>query len=187
MRRCFYLSLIALPLAACNSGGPIVTATNASGAEVSAKVAAATGNGEMVQPGRWEGTTVIADMKMPLLPADQQASLAGKMGKPDKLVSCVTPEEAKANKAFFTGSDDKSCKYDHFTMSGGKLDAAMSCAQADGKMSATLTGTYSATSYHMTMASSTEGRKDNPYGTMSMKVTVDAQRVGECRGTESKE
>lgn len=187
MRRTFYLSLITLSLAACNPGGPTVTATNASGAEVSAKVAAATGNGEMVQPGRWEGTSTITDMKMPLLPADQQASLAGKMGKPDKIVSCVTPEQAKANKAFFTGNDDKSCKYDHFTMSGGKLDAAMSCNQQDGTTSATMAGTYSASRYHMEMATNTTGRKDNPYGTMSVKLVVDAQRVGECRGTEDKE
>jgi len=175
-----------LALAACNRG-PTVTATNASAAEVSAKVAAATGNGEMVQPGRWEGTTTIEEMKMPLLPAAQQATLAGKMGKSDKIVSCVTPEEAKANKAFFTGNNDKSCKYDHFAMSGGKLDAQMSCSEQGRSMSATMTGTYSANRYHMEMASNTTAAKDNPYGTMSMKVMVDAQRVGECRGTEDKE
>ena len=60
MRRSFYLpliapSLIALPLAACNSGGPTVTASNASASEVQAKVAAATGNATVAR--RTQGLT----------------------------------------------------------------------------------------------------------------------------------
>lgn len=187
MRRLALVTILALPLAACGSGGPTITATNASAGEVQAKVAAATGNGQMVQPGRWEGTMTINDMKMPMLPPDQQAKLSGKVGSTDKIVSCVTPEQVKANKAFFTGNDDKSCKYDHFSMSGGAIDATMTCGEQGNTMKATMNGTYSPDHYHMTMATDTTGAKDNPYGTMSMKMTIDAQRVGECRGTENKE
>ena len=187
MRRSICLLCLTLPLAACGSGGPTVSATNASAADVQAKIAAAGGDGQMVKPGRWEGTMKIDDMKMPLLPPDQQAKIGDKLGKENKIVSCVTPEEVKANKAFFTGNDDKSCKYDHFTLGGGKLDAAMACGEADSKMTGTMVGTYSSDRYTMTVTSDTTGPKNQPYATMSTKMTVDMKRVGECRGTEDKE
>ena len=185
MRR-FLLIATLVPLAACNSG-PTVTATNASEAEVKAKVAAATGAADMISPGRWEGTMTIRDMKMPKLPADQQANLASKIGGAKPFVSCVTEEDVKAKRAFFTGDkgDDKSCTYDRFTMGGGRIDAAMSCKNEGGNMNATMTGNFSPDSYHMEMASNTDSA--SPYAAMSMKMIVDGKRTGGCRGTEDKE
>ncbi|MBS0478131.1 MAG: DUF3617 domain-containing protein [Proteobacteria bacterium] len=186
MRR-FLLVTALVPLAACNAGGPTVTATNASEAEVKAKVAAATGDADMISPGRWEGTMTISDMKMPKLPPEAQARMAGRMGQPRKFVSCVTEEDVKAKRAFFTGdkNGDKSCTYSRFTMGGGKIDAAMSCKSEGGDMNATMTGNFSSDSYHMDMASNTDG--NSPYAAMSMKMTVDGKRTGACRGTEDKE
>lgn len=96
---------------------------------------------------------------MPQLPPAQQAAMADRLGTTDKIVGCVTPEEAKANKVFFTGNDDKNCKYDHFVMAGGKFDVAMNCADEGRKTSATLTGTYSPTRYHMTRRRIPRGRR----------------------------
>ncbi|MBN8814041.1 MAG: DUF3617 domain-containing protein [Sphingomonas sp.] len=185
MRR-FLLVTALLPLAACNSG-PTVTATNASEAEVKAKVAAATGGADMISPGRWEGTMTINNMKMPKLPAEAQAKLAGRIGGAQKFVSCVTEEDVKAKRAFFTGDKeaDKSCTYNRFTMGGGKIDAAMTCKNEGGNMTATMTGNFSPDSYHMEMASNTDS--SSPYAAMSMKMTVDGKRTGACRGTEDKE
>lgn len=185
MRR-FLLVTALLPLAACNSG-PTVTATNASEAEVKAKVAEATGGADMMSPGRWEGTMTISDMKMPKLPPEMQSKMAAEMGKPRPFVSCITEEDVKAKRAFFTGDkgDDKSCTYSRFTMGGGKLDAAMTCKNEGGDMNAQMTGTFSPDSYHMEMASNTDSK--SAYSTMSMKMTVDGKRTGACRGTESKE
>ena len=183
MRRVPLFAAFALPLAACGSGGPTVTATNASASEVAAKVAAATGGGDMISPGRWEGTMTMHDMKMPKLPPAQQAQLAGRMGASQSIISCVTEEEVKAKRGFFTGQNDadKSCRYDHFTMAGGKIDAAMNCSRASTKMTATMTGTYAPDHYHMDMASATDS--DSPYAAMSMTMTIDAKRTGACRGT----
>jgi hypothetical protein len=184
MRR--FLLTAVLPLAACNSG-PTVTATNASEAEVKAKVAEATGGADMIAPGRWEGTLKISDMKMPKLPPEAQAKLASKMGETQKFVSCVTEEDVKAKRAFFTGDKDtdKSCTYSRFTMGGGKIDAAMTCKNEGGDMNAQMTGNFSSDSYHMEMASNTDS--SSPYAAMSMKMTVDGKRTGACRGTEDKE
>ena len=186
MRRFLIVAALA-PLTACNAGGPSVSATNASEAEVKAKVAAATGGADMIAPGRWEGTMTINEMKMPKLPADAQAKLAGKIGGTQPIVSCVTEEDVRAKRAFFTGDkgDDKSCTYNRFTMGGGKIDAAMTCKNDGGNMTATMTGTFSPDAYHMQMASNTDS--SSPYAAMSMKMTINAKRTGACRGTEDKE
>lgn len=186
MRR-LLLTTVLMPLAACSAGGPTVAVTNASSAEVQAKVAAATGGADMMSPGRWEGMMTMHDMKMPKLPPDQQAKLAGKMGSAQPFVVCVTAEDVKAKRAFFTGNkdDDKNCTYEKFTMGGGKIDAAMTCKNDDGAMKATMTGSFSADRYHMDMASTTDS--SSPYSAMSMTMTVDGKRTGACRGTENKE
>ena len=83
----------------------------------------------------------------------------------------------------FTGQDstNKSCRYDHFTMAGGKIDSAMSCDMPPAKMAMTMTGRYSPDSYHMDAATTTTGA--SPAGSMSMSMTIEGKRVGACRGT----
>jgi len=186
MRRVPLIALLAMPLAACGSGGPTVTATNASTSEVEAKVAAANSGGEMIAPGRWEGALTMHDFKMPnmdKLPPAAREQMASRMGASKPFINCVTEEEIKAKHGFFTGQNDanKNCRYDHFTMAGGKIDSAMSCTMPTGKMAMTMTGTYSPDSYHMDAASTTSGAA--PVGEMSMSMSIDAKRVGACRGT----
>ena len=41
---------------------------------------------------------------------------------------CLTPEQAKRPQGkFFNEQAANNCRYDHFTMGGGKIDAAMRC------------------------------------------------------------
>ncbi len=179
--------ILALPLAlaACDKG-PSVSATNATTAEVQAKVAAAGGgeNAFMVEPGRWEGSMTMHDIQlagMEGMPAEAKAQMMKEMGTAKPFISCVTPEDVKANKAFFTGGETKSCKYDHFNLAGGKVDAAMACNEPNGaKMTMTMSGAYTPQSYTMEMASKTTG---NTPMAMSMKMSIAAKRVGMCKGT----
>lgn len=182
VRTLFAAAALALPLAACNSG-PEVSATNATQAEVQEKVAAAGGTGVMIQPGRWEGQLTMHEIDMPGLPAEAKEQMKARMGAAQGFVSCVTEEDVKEQKAFFTGDErDKSCKYDRFTLGGGKLDAQMNCDRGpEGKMAISMAGTYSADAYHMEMSSKTQGA--GPMGAMNMKMSVDAKRVGVCKGT----
>ena len=176
-------AILVLPLAACNRG-PSVSATNASISEVREKVAAATGgNGEvMIEPGRWEGTYAMHEMDMPGLPPAAKEQMKKQMGMERSFVNCVTEEDVKKQKMLYTG-DDKSCTYDHFTLGGGKIDATMACnREGAGKMEMTMTGTYSPAAYHMDMAAKAEG--GGPMGGMTMKMSVDAKRVGACKGTK---
>jgi hypothetical protein len=165
-------------LAACNSS-PKVTADNATGEEVQKKVAAA-GGIDMISPGRWEGVVHITEMKMPGLPPEAQARLAQAQGD-EKIVSCVTPEDVKQSKASMFGDMGEGCKYDHFEMGGGKVDGTATCDRDGSKMKTRIAGTFSADTYHIEIRSEGTGAKatDN----MTMAMSADAKRVGECRGT----
>lgn len=179
MRISVILPLAAIvALAACNKG-PTVTANNASGDEVAQKVVAA-GGVDMISPGRWEGTMRITEMTMPGLPPEAQAKLAAARGD-TKIISCVTPDEVKADKASLFGGMSKDCKYDHFAMGGGKVDGVATCNTDGHQSKTTIAGTFSSDSYQMAVRSETTGKTATE--NMTMAMSVDAKRVGECRGT----
>jgi hypothetical protein len=184
MRLPLITAAILLPLAACNKA-PEVTATNATPAEVQEKLAAAGGGDVMVQPGRWEGKMTIQEMDMPNLPPEAKAQMKAQAqaGGAKTFISCVTPEDVKSQKAFFTAEeDDKSCKYDRFSMAGGKVEAVMNCDRGGSKMHMEMNGTYSPDHYVMTVSNKVEGG-NAPMGAMSMKMQIEAKRAGVCKGT----
>lgn len=177
-----------LALAGCDrkaDGDAAVSLTNASQQDVADKVAAAAGgeNAMMVEPGRWEGVVRIEEIDIPGLPPQARDQMKAQMGRDNSFVSCVTEEDVKAKKAFFTGAArDKSCTYDRFTMAGGRIDAAMKCDRGgDGVMAMTMNGRYAPQSYEMAIAS--KGQGEGPMAKMSMKMSVSAKRVGACKGS----
>jgi hypothetical protein len=68
-------------------------------------------------------------------------------------------------------------------MGKGKIDAQMHCQQQGVSQTMTMAGTYGPEAYAMHMTSKTEGGAAGE--TMSMKMRVEAKRVGECTGKES--
>ena len=172
---------LSLPLLACNSG-PSVTATNASVTEVSNKVKAAVADGEFVAPGRWETVMTIEDMQIPDMPPQMAEKMKAHMGQGMKHVSCLTPEEAKRPKGDFFGGE-KECRYDHFKMAGGTIDAKMVCAMQGATRTMTMNGSYSANTYHMAITSAGTG-PSGAMGNMSMKMKIDGNRTGVCTGKE---
>jgi hypothetical protein len=171
------LAAIAI-LTACNNS-PTVTADNATGKEVQQKIAAA-GDVQMISPGRWEGVMHISEMKMPGLPPEAQAKMADMRGD-QKIITCVTPQDVKDSKASMFGGMGEGCKYDHFAMGGGKVEGTATCDHDGAKTKTTVSGTFTADTYQMAIHS--EGSGGGPMGQMSMTMSADAKRVGECRGT----
>jgi hypothetical protein len=173
--------LMTVPLAACGSKSS-VNEKNASVEEVSQKVAEASGNGGLIDPGLWQSTVTIQDMSMPGMPAQAQEQMKRMVAQTHTSQNCLTPEEVKQPKGKFFGGNDN-CRYDHFTMSGGKIDAAMRCTESGRSQLMQMSGTYSPDAYSMQMSSRSEGGPADE--AVSMQMKVDAKRIGPCTGKES--
>lgn len=178
MKHGLVLAAPVLLLCGCDKG---VDMKNASASEVADTVKEATADGQFVSPGRWESTMTMVDMSMPGMPPEAQAQMKGIMGKPKTFTSCLTEADAKKPREdFFSGGDSK-CRYEHFTMSGGVIDAAMICNDQGGVRTMTMKGSYAPERYQMAMTAKSSG---GPGGGMSMKMEMDAKRIGACTGKE---
>jgi hypothetical protein len=180
MKPIIIIAACALPLAACGKSGE-VHEENASVAEVQEKVARAAKSDSFVRPGQWESRVTIEEMVMPGMGVDMTKQMQSH-AQTQTHQSCLTPEEAKRpNEDFFTG-DSKGCRYDRFDMAGGKIDAAMRCAEGPLTQTVTLKGAYTPTTYSMQMAMQAQGGGGQEG--MRMRMRVDAKHVGECTGQE---
>jgi hypothetical protein len=117
------------------------------------------------------------------MPAEMAAKMPSFEGRIETAKSCLTPEEAKRPKEDFFAGDNKNCRYDHFTMAGGKIDAVMKCSAEQASQTMTMKGDYTPDTYNMQMSMKAEGGKGYDAG-MTMRMRVDAKRVGECTGKE---
>jgi hypothetical protein len=180
-RSAFALLAIALPLAACSSE-PEVSAENASVGEVANKVAEAGGPGKFVRPGKWDAKVTLEEMTIPGMPPEAAERMKGFAGRAEGYQSCLTAEEAERPKEDFFAGASKNCRYERFTMGGGKIDAVMKCAEGASSQEMQMAGTYSPDSYNMAMTTTTSG--SGPQAGMKMKMRIDAKRIGECDATE---
>lgn len=178
--------MLALPLtllaplgliAACDSS-PEIRADNAKPSEVEAKVRAATAGGEFVRPGKWLTSITIEEMNIPGMPPEFAAKMKQQQVAGRDVESCLTADQAKQPKDGVFAGVDKSCRYDRFTMDGGKIDAAMTCNQNQTVQKMTMAGSYSRERYDMAMTTRIEG--GGPTAGTSMKMKVAARRVGAC-------
>jgi len=170
-------------LAACNKG-PEINVKNASVGEVADKVREA-GDGSFVDPGRWETKVSMLDIEVPGMPPQMAQQMKQTMGKlqDNTYATCLTDADVKKPKEDFFAGKNRNCRYDHFTMSGGKIDAALNCpGRGSESMAMTITGSYSRDSYEATMAMDVSG---GPRGQgMKMRSHSESHRVGACKGDE---
>ena len=98
-----------------------------------------------------------ARVAMPGMPAEMAARMKSSIAGDKSYESCLTEEQAKRpTEDFFAGKNNQ-CRYDHFTMGDGKIDAKMRCAQGGMSQVMEMAGTYSPDSYKMRMTTATEG------------------------------
>lgn len=170
-------------LSACNKG-PTVELHNATTQQVAQAVtkSGVINSDTMVQPGLWKSKTIIQEMNMPGIPPQYLARMKQSMAehRNESSSHCIKPEDVKKPKEDFFGAD-KTCKYDHFTMGGGKIDMAMVCHQEVSTMNMKVSGTYTPTTYSIDTSMTGSGGHENG---MSMKMHVDSERVGDCTGKE---
>lgn len=168
--------LIPFAVAACGSQ-PVVKAENASVTQVAAQAQAAV----PLMPGEWKGTTHILAMNMPGMPADALKSARSESGT--SYSSCLTKEQVEKPPAeMFGGKAGVECRYEHFTVAGGKLDALMVCTpKGSGEMRMTMSGSYTPDKYDVTsdMAMKMPGNAGGQ--TMTVKARTTGARVGACK------
>ena len=172
---------LVLALGACKKHE--ISEKNADPAAVAAKVAAV---GDKPQPGRWESTLKLESIDMPGLPPDAKAMMQKQMGTMRTFATCLSPEDAARPAADFFNQGKSGCIYDHFTMSDGHLDAAMTCKQMPGghpggTMKIALSGSYGPGDYEV----HTNSSMSMPDGKgMTQAMTMTAHRTGDCKGDE---
>jgi uncharacterized protein DUF3617 len=179
MNRLVLLLACIAPLAACNKS-PQVDLRNASVGEVAEKAREAGANA-FINPGQWQTKVTVKEMSFPGMAPELQASMKGIMGQNVTVEHCISAEEAKRPSGrFFTGKEPENCRYDRFSMGGGKIDAVMRCeSKPSGSMTMTVSGTYtpdsSTTSADMSMSGGGQGG-------MRIKSVTENRRIGACTG-----
>jgi hypothetical protein len=169
--------------AACDSG-PKVDVKDANASEVGDAVreSGIAGNDAFqVRPGKWESKVAILEMDFPDMPPGMQESMKKTIAahQPSGFTSCLTPEQARKPKEDFFAGKDNNCRYDHFKMGDGKIDAKMRCATGPAVQVMEMAGSYSPDSYTMTVTSTRDGGA-GPGGVAKMKMRMDATRLGAC-------
>ena len=184
--RAFVLLTACASVAACNKG-PEVHEKDASVAEVATKVREASGDSGFIRPGLWESKVTVEKFEMPGMPPEMSERMKTMMAQNQEHSSqnCLTPEDVKRPKEdFFVGKNNE-CRYDHFTMAGGKIDAAMRCGGKHGESQLMqMAGTYSPESYRMQTSMKMQGGS-TPEGSMNMTMRIEANRIGECKPGQS--
>ncbi|HKX80514.1 MAG TPA: DUF3617 domain-containing protein [Novosphingobium sp.] len=172
----------ALLLSACGKSDTI-EAKNESVEEVARKVAQ---SDHRPAPGKWESRVVIEKIAIEGMPPEMQEAMKGQMAKAQTSVTCLTPEQAAKNDAeFFKPGQASGCKYNHFKMGGGVIDADMSCDSQGMQQNMKMTGSYRADAYNMKVTAEGKmmaGTKDAK--AMSMAMSVESKRIGQCDGKE---
>ncbi len=181
MSRILALMLPPLALAACNSS-PKVEASNATSEEVAAKVESSGVADRFISPGQWRMTMKVNDVSMPGLPPEAAAHMKETMGQGRVFTNCVTPEEAKRPGEGMFAGDDNSCRYEKFSMGGGKIDMTMRCGDGNTARVMDMTGTYGPNDYQMKVASRATG--ESGPAAMSMQMEMVGKRIGECTAAQ---
>ena len=169
---------LSLPLAACGSE-PEVSATNASVEDVAEQVADAGGGDSLVRPGKWQSRVRIEEFKLPGAPPEAASAMRNMHERAQVYESCLTPEDARRPKEDFFAGANKNCRYHHFNMGDGKIDALMNCTGEGMSQTMTMQGTYSPEAYQMQMSMKAQAGSGPPGG-MTMTMRVEAKRIGEC-------
>lgn len=184
-RRLVLLACVAA-LAACNKG-PDINVKNATASEVAEKVREAGGSESFVDPGKWQTKVTVLDMDLPGMPPQMQQQMKQAIASREQTSYevCLSEADVKKPKEDFFAGRNKDCRYDHFTMSGGKIDAALTCpGRPPETVNMAITGTYSRDRYEATMAMNVTGSPDGKG--MKLRSHAESHRIGQCTAEKLK-
>lgn len=179
MKTAALLILAAALLAGCNRS-PKIDAKNATPAEVAEQVRDSGADAVVVRPGLWLSKVTIEKFEVPGMPPEMANRMKTMMAQNQEhgFETCLTADDVKKPKEDFFAGKDNECRYDRFTMGGGKIDAVMRCGKGQTMKMA---GTYSPDSYRMQTSMTAAADKGDAASGMNMQMRIESQRVGECK------
>lgn len=174
MKRLAMAATALLGLAACGGAEEVPEARNMSAEEVAAEL-----SGVRIEPGLWEATSEVVDVRAPNLPVQVREMMMAQAGTTVR--NCITPEQAQRPDAnFLAAQQDSNCSYQDFAMRGGKLTGTMVCTGGElpGEMRAQMEGEYGPERYDMQMTMQTSGMPEGADLTIETRTT--GRRLGPC-------
>lgn len=151
-------------------------------------VIAEAGKLEQPRPGLYETRVDLVEFSIPGLPEEQANAMKSMMGQASQQSSSYCLTEAEAQKGFeesvrkmTEGSGQTKCDFVRFSVDGGDLDAALTCAGPQGLTSEiAVDGTTSAeaSDLHMTMV---QKAAMIPGGEMRIEMRMKSTRTGDCK------
>jgi hypothetical protein len=170
------LIVAALGLAACHSqphtdaNGRSTSGTQQSGAKLGSPV--------KMKPGRWQSTIEVVHVVADRMSAEDLAQLRDTEGRQVHTM-CLTAKDLANPLADIFGIENAQCKYDHLTMTGGKIDGIMRCESPEAIQTITMTGKFDDRSYRLETVADIRGKQ-----TLKLSMRVTGQYAGECTGEE---
>ncbi|WP_309644257.1 DUF3617 domain-containing protein [Phenylobacterium sp.] len=132
--------------------------------------ASASAQASGVNPGQWEiAVTINAVNGGPPMVAKMMT------GKTIKVKHCISPEEAARGPQDMLKSD-KSCTFNKYSMSNGKMNSDMTCRQGDTTTHTISSGTFTPTGFTAAGRATMTGAMP-----MTMTSTSVGRRLGDCR------
>lgn len=180
MRSITFVSLAAaLALSACSGGD---ADKDNDGTITGEEAAAETAGATLPEPGLYKATVEIQEMAMPGMPAGMAEQMKQTVAAQMSIETCLTQAD-RANMVKNMAPEQDGCKYDKYELSGGKIDAQMTCKTPDGGTAVTtMKGTVSSTGVDMVMENTQQGGTQEAGS--HMKMRMQNKRVGECTGEE---
>jgi hypothetical protein len=179
MMRRLALLVPALLLAACDSK-PEVSMENATPEQVAAEMKKSGVAEDLRKPGQWSTTMTVAQIEAPGMPPEALKQMQTMMGNGQTTERCVTAEELKQVDSFI-GQNNANCVFDHYRVSGGKIDGKATCTQGAVKQLMTMNGDFNESSSDMTIRSETNGGP--PGQNMTVTMNIKSKRLGECQAS----
>ena len=178
------LASATLALAACDRGAE-VDLKNATPAEVAKAMKDSGASRAMVSPGKWSSTVSIIDMDTSQLPPEMADKIKAEIGRPRTVEACLTAEEVDHPERML-GQVPASCRYDHYRMSGGKIDGKMRCSEPGGAQEMTVQGSYGKDQYSLVIGNKSSPAAGAPIlAGANSKMKVESHRLGDCDATKA--
>jgi len=138
-------------------------------------------------PGLYDNRIELVDVAMPGMAPQMQAQMKQAMSRSMKSSQyCLTEDQAKKGyeERIKQLASRPECKFDHYDLAGGKLDAKLVCTGDKGmKSTMTMLGTVSPEGSDMTMKTEQSGTPMPGGAGMVMTIHVLSKRVGDCPAT----